>query len=260
MTPASDLTGQGTPEETWQQWPDLRLWPELVVEPTPATVIVVAPHPDDEVLGVGGLLALLARAGSRIHVIAVTDGEASHPGSPTLTPNDLIDRRVLETRTALETLGAGAARVERLRLPDGGVARHETQNANVTAAVVRILAKTQHEGPAWCLAPWIGDGHPDHEAAGLAAASGAAGAARILSYPVWMWHWATPGDARVPWTYARRIVLPDDIRAAKHDAIQAFKTQIEPLSADPADAAILPPYILKRLTRPAEIVFEMAPR
>jgi LmbE family N-acetylglucosaminyl deacetylase len=258
MTP--ELTGAGTPEQDWQNWRDLHLWPVLSLAKWPSTVIVVAPHPDDEVLGVGGLLALLARAGSRIHVIAVTDGEASHPDSPTMTAEALAARRTQETRQALAVLGATSAVVERLRLPDGGVSRHESQNANVTAAVIRKLAMTQHEGEAWCLVPWSGDGHPDHEASGLAATSGANGTARVFAYPVWMWHWAAPGDGRVPWSYARRIVLPDDIQAAKQAAIQAFQSQISPLSDDPADAAILAPHVLARLTRNEEVVFEVGSR
>ncbi len=64
---------------------------------------------------------MLARAGSRIHVIAVTDGEASHPDSPTVTADALAARRAQETRQALAALGVEGAVVERLRLPDGGV-------------------------------------------------------------------------------------------------------------------------------------------
>ena len=92
----------------------------------PATVVVIAPHPDDEVLGVGGLLALLARKGTAIHIIAVTDGEASHPSSPTVSQRDLAARRVAESEKALALLGLQAASVERLGLPDGDVRRVES--------------------------------------------------------------------------------------------------------------------------------------
>ena len=254
---SADLTGEGTPEKAWQAWPALHSWPQLRIGKPPATVIAVAPHPDDEVLGIGGLLSMLARAGSRIHIIAVTDGEASHPGSPTLTPKALAARRVEESSKAREALGLSNASVERLGLPDGDVHRVEAHDAVVTAAVVHALARTAHLGPAWCLAPFAKDGHPDHNCAGQAAAAGASGTARLLTYPVWMWHWAAPGDPRVPWSYARRVVLPAAVKAAKEQAVEAFATQIAPLSSDPADAAILPPHVLARLTRGAEIVFAM---
>jgi hypothetical protein len=85
------------------------------------------------------------------------------------------------------------------------------------------------------------------------------GTARLLSYPVWMWHWARPGDLRVPWSYARRVPLPPEIHQAKQAAVRTFETQIAPLSDDPADAAVLPPPVLARLTRSTEIVFETDP-
>ena len=149
------------------------------------------------------------------------------------------------------------ASFERLGLPDGDVRRAESYGAETTAAVMRILAHTSGQGPAWCLAPWTGDGHPDHAAAGAAAINAAGATARVLAYPVWMWHWAEPGDPRVPWWQARRVLLPDDVRDAKRAAVAAFETQINPLSDDPADAAILPPHVLARLTRDVEYVFEL---
>lgn len=252
-----DLAGAGTPERAWHAWPALHTWPPLSCKPPPATVVAVAPHPDDEVLGVGGLLTLLAKRGARLHIIAVTDGDASHPGSPTLSPAELAHRRTAETQDALQALGIQDATVERLRLPDGKVREVEAHHGSVTGAVLRALARNAHRGPAWCLAPWPGDGHPDHAAAGQAAILGASGTARVLTYPVWMWHWASPSDARVPWWAAKRVVLPAELRAAKEAAVAAFQTQVAPLSDDPADAAILPPHVVAHLTRDVEVVFEL---
>jgi LmbE family N-acetylglucosaminyl deacetylase len=41
------------------------------------TVLVLAAHPDDEVLGMGGTIALHARAGDRVRIVCVTDGSSS---------------------------------------------------------------------------------------------------------------------------------------------------------------------------------------
>jgi LmbE family N-acetylglucosaminyl deacetylase len=252
----SDLTGLGTSEEQWQAWPELRLWPLLDLSNPPAAVVVVAPHPDDEILGVGGLISMLARAGARIHIIAVTNGEASHPGSPTLSCTDLAALRIAESAAALHALHVGKASVERLGLPDGGVRDVERRWATVTAAVMRAISRLESRGPVWCLAPWPRDGHPDHDAAGQAAVIAATGVARMLTYPVWMWHWATPGELQVPWSFARRVVLPTEVYDAKQDAVRCFQTQIAALSSHPADAPILPPQVLRRLTRTTEIVFD----
>jgi LmbE family N-acetylglucosaminyl deacetylase len=108
----------------------------------------------------------------------------------------------------------------------------------------------------WCLSTWRGDGHPDHEAVGRAAARACTTTgARLLEYPIWMWHWAQPGDRDVPWERAYRIDLPAASIAAKAAAITAFRSQIAPLGPAEADAAILPPHVLARFTRPFETVF-----
>ena len=134
----------------------------------------------------------------------------------------------------------------RLGHPDGGV----DQEA-LSAYLTRLLVPGR-----WCLSTWRGDGHPDHEAVGRAAATAcAATGARLVEYPIWLWHWARPGDARVPWDRARVVPLPDRARAAKAAAVAEFASQIQPLGPDPADAAILPPAVLARFQRPMEVYF-----
>ncbi|MDQ1673635.1 MAG: hypothetical protein QOC98_2197 [Frankiaceae bacterium] len=240
----SALDGSGTPESVWSAWPAPSSWPELDLTDPPSRVVVVAPHPDDEVLGVGGLLRRLTDRGVSALIVAVTDGEASHPGSPTLTPEQLRDRRADERSDALDLLCI-TAEVQRLRLPDGGVADRESELEASLRAVLR--------SDDWCVATWTGDGHPDHEAVGRAAAAAATAAgARLLEVPIWTWHWAVPDDARVPWDRARQVPLSGEVAAAKRRAVDAYRSQITPLSDDPADAAILPPPILARLLRPFE--------
>ena len=69
----------GTAEEAWDEWAGLQHLPAADPLDWPSVVIVAA-HPDDEVLGAGGTMAMLAAAGARLRLVAVTDGEASHPG------------------------------------------------------------------------------------------------------------------------------------------------------------------------------------
>ena len=76
-------------------------------------------------------------------------------------PGALARRRTAETAAALRALGARAAEVIRLRLPDSGLAAREDE---LTAALAPLVA-----GFDLCLAPWDRDLHPDHEAAGRAA-------------------------------------------------------------------------------------------
>ena len=110
----------GTDERTWLGASRLAALRPLH-QRRPRRLVVVAPHPDDEVLGAGGLLQYMDRVGVETVVVAVTDGEASHPGARTLGC-DLAEARSIETRVALDRLGCGSVGVQRLRFPDGAVA------------------------------------------------------------------------------------------------------------------------------------------
>ena len=79
------------------------------------TVLVVAPHPDDETLGCGGTLIRHRRAGDRVLVLVVTDGRASGAGA--LSPDEMAARRLVEARNAAAQLGVD---LESLSLPEGG--------------------------------------------------------------------------------------------------------------------------------------------
>lgn len=238
------ISGAGTTERSWLPFLDGLALRGLDLSAPPSYAVVVAPHPDDEVLGAGGLIALLSAAGTRVTVIAVTDGEASHPGGS--TPPDVLARlRRAETRSALADLGTGIA-IETLGLPDGGA---EGLEQPVAAAV-----RTPEDG--WLVGPFEGDGHPDHEAVGRACATAAArDGVRLLSYPVWAWHWAKPREDTVPWGDAVRVDLPPWVRAAKARAVGRFTSQTTAQGPLPQDAAVLPPAVLARFARPFEVLF-----
>jgi LmbE family N-acetylglucosaminyl deacetylase len=227
----------GTAEESWDAWAGLTYLP--VAEPLGwSSAVIVAAHPDDEVLGVGGTMSMLAAAGVRLRLIAVTDGEASHPE---LDPEAVARVRTTESAAARDVLGVEDIEVFRLRLPDTGLTACEDE----LAARLRELCA----GFAVCLAPWEADAHADHDAVGRAARRTGQ---YVLSYPIWMWHWAKPADRRVPWPRARRIPLPADVAALKAAAIQAFASQL----TDRAGAAgpVLPPGIVAHFTRPQEVL------
>jgi LmbE family N-acetylglucosaminyl deacetylase len=231
----------GTPEGAWDSWPDLRHLPTAAPSAWPS-VVVVAAHPDDEVLGVGGTMAILAAAGVRMRLIAVTDGEASHPGAD---PVVIGRTRTAESAAALGLLGAGAAEVVRLGLPDTELGAHQDE----LAGLLRELCA----GFEVCLAPWEEDAHADHEAAGRAARqAGLADGRTVLSYPIWMWHWAKPADPRVPWPRACRVPLPDGVAARKQSAIRAFASQLT--DRGPGLGPVLPPGIAAHFTRGQEVL------
>ena len=86
--------------------------------------MVLAPHPDDESLGCGGMIAAACEAGTPPVVVFITDGAASHPGSRRFDATARRDIREQEARRAAAVLGLAEDRLVFLRLPDGA-APHE---------------------------------------------------------------------------------------------------------------------------------------
>lgn len=204
--------------------------------PGPAgRAVVVAPHPDDEVFGVGGTLHDLGRTGWSVTLVAVTDGEGAFGTAP--GRSGLARRRRQEQQRALHHLGLGSIAVHRLGLPDGELARHETAIAAGVGAVA--------SGADWLLTTWRHDGHPDHEATGRAVALVAAQLGVALAeFPVWGWR-------RLPRAGRWRWPLDTVTSAAKHAAMAAFASQLEP---SPHGAPVVPAALVERWRRADEVL------
>ena len=165
----SDFTapGQGTGADAWTSALTTTGRDPLTLEGV-RRLVVVSAHPDDESLGAGGLIASATAAGVDVHLVCASDGDGSHPRSPTHRPEVLAARRVDEYAAGRRP----ARRRGRLRsagssCPDGALA---DEVATVTAALVDLVG----DGRGTVLAStWTEDGHPDHEAVGRAAATAA---------------------------------------------------------------------------------------
>lgn len=179
-------------------------------------------------------MALLAVAGAHTVLVAVTDGEASHPGRQA----ELRRLRPLESVAAAACLRSRPNTTHRLGHPDGGI--DETRLCSELTELI---------GPEdLLLAPWCGDGHPDHDVVGSAAGTAAARRhATVLSYVVWAWHWASP-ERDLPWSRTWRVELGAEIARRKRRAAGCFVTQV--VGPDP----ILPPHVIRRLTRDFEVL------
>ena len=195
-------------------------------QPRMQRVVVVAPHPDDEVLGAGGMIAERRRHGVTVVVVAVTDGEAAYPGT-----SGLGSLRRSEQEKALARVGLSRRDIVRLSLPDGDVASHEE---SLAGSLEQILPPD-----TVLIAPWELDPHPDHEACGRAAARAAqAVGCGLISYVFWTWHRQKP-DALMAF-HPRRFNLDPDLLAAKASALAEYRSQLAWKTAEP----ILPELLL----------------
>ena len=242
----------GTPEKSWEaaNWPDR--FATLSTDGLDRLVVVAA-HPDDESLGVGGLIARVAGLDVPIVVIVLSNGEASHPNSPTHDQARLAQIRRIEVTDALAHL-APNAQVHLLELPDGKLAEHIDLAAGaILEAIGDASAST------WVVAPWRADGHPDHAAASAAADRAARErSARLFEYPIWAWHWSNP-DAPIWSSDTVRVfdLLPAE-RKAKARALALHRSQVGPLSDSFGDEAIVPAGFREHFTRTFETLIEVA--
>jgi LmbE family N-acetylglucosaminyl deacetylase len=240
------LSHSGTPAPLWLAAFEEKPLPALDLTECPQ-LIVVAPHPDDETLGLGATIAQLTATGVPVRVVSVSDGGAAHPGASDCDRLRMETTRRYELRRATGLLGTPPP--ISLGLPDGELAEHEDR---LTEMLTEIL---EPAGPAtWCAATWRGDGHPDHEVVGRAASAACArtGAA-LLEYPVWMWHWALPADPAVPWHQAYSAPATGWATEHKRRAAHLYRSQFE--SNGNQSAPILPGFVLQRLLAVGEVVF-----
>ncbi|WP_067690410.1 PIG-L deacetylase family protein [Nocardia jejuensis] len=245
--PVIDVRATGVAEQEWESWRRARAPMTL---PAWSRLFVMAAHPDDEVLGAGGLIAMARTAGIPVTIVTATDGEGSHPDSLTHGPARLARLRVHEARSAARELKTEDP--VRLGFPDGELATHESRLGDRLCA----LLEEADEARVGCAVIWRHDGHPDHEALGRAgAAACAVTGAELLEYPVWMWQWGDPEHPRLQAEMPVALALSPAAREAKNRALTCFRSQFLPLSDAPADQPIVPAHVLRRFTGPTEIYF-----
>jgi LmbE family N-acetylglucosaminyl deacetylase len=218
----------------------------------PHPICVLTPHPDDESLGCGGLLAN-AFAGHGAHVVLLTDGAASHPGSRAWTARQRKDLRARELDAAISELGGTAEDVTRLGLPDAGMA---DPSVPVFAIARRIAALMSRLGARSLFATAPTDAHCDHQAtAEIARLAARITCARLLFYPVWS-RWKRP-DFRTELTGMSEYRLETSaMRDRKARAIAAHRSQHGEVITDDADGFVLDPAFVRLFVETDEIFFE----
>ena len=153
----------------------------VVCVPSAQRALVVAPHPDDETIGCGGTIALMAASGTSVHIVVASRGEASI-GEPGSSSAETGERRWQEILAAARHLGAMTPVC--FELPDSDLApAGETLVERLREALATIR-------PEVIFAPWPLDGHPDHQATSTALATALKGsiwenATEVWAYEVW---------------------------------------------------------------------------
>jgi N-acetylglucosamine malate deacetylase 1 len=185
----------------------------------PITKLVLAPHPDDEVLGLGGSIARWTREGHPVHVAVATRG---YP--PAYAP-EAEQACLAEARRAHALLGVASSRFLDLPAAELDTLMHRELNARILE-VVRTLA------PEELYVPFLGDVHRDHQlvfhSALVAARPHAPG------YPLRLYAYETLSETNWNAPYLTPAFAPNhfvDISAtleAKLEAFALFRSQVMP--------------------------------
>lgn len=190
------------------------------------TVLIVAPHMDDEVLACGGLIARLPDK-ERVHIVYATDGMKSpapiFPWRDRISP-DLGEIRKEESAAAVGMLGVPRQNLHFLSLPEARLRRHRRQLASLLFAHIDSLA------PDFVFAPFRYDRHPDHLAINRVVTDACQRGdfrGRLMEYFVYYrWRLLPMGDIR-------RYVRPEyllsvdisEVTKLKRAALDCFRTQ-----------------------------------
>jgi LmbE family N-acetylglucosaminyl deacetylase len=197
-------------------------------------VLIIAPHPDDETLGCGGLIARRAHEGRRVVVVVLTDGRAllkrfgidSDP-----TPAEVSLMRKEETLRAVELLGAKSGDVRFLDFENERLVEDQARATAELAAVLRELTPSE----VYVTSPF--EGHAEHIAANEMAREACRTTGACPSIFEYIVNLKRGVDLN---TVPRRIVKVDVSahREREHEALQQFRSHlgvISPKLAKPLD-------------------------
>jgi len=198
-----------------------------------ANTLIVAPHPDDETLGCGGLIWLKRRLGADVQIVFLTRGEGSLRGYAQVSPDAVAEERMEHARAACRRLGVEASSLHWLSLRDGAIPR--AGGVGFDAAVWALAELIDKFSPEEVVAPSPADALPDHGAASqiVAAALHLSGKPiRLIHYLVWGWYNAPWGMRQFPWKRAWRLDISSAL-PAKRAAMRCYLDRREPTSGLP---------------------------
>jgi LmbE family N-acetylglucosaminyl deacetylase len=151
--------------------------PVVIKAPFGKSMLIVAPHQDDEVIGCGGALALQLRSGNAAAVVVLQDGADEHD-EVGMSRQALMELRNDESRKSAETIGLKPPRfLNHARLAESAPQASEEMRGIIVERKIDAL-----------FVPFVLDAHPDHRSANYILADALKSVSwnvRIFGYEVW---------------------------------------------------------------------------
>jgi LmbE family N-acetylglucosaminyl deacetylase len=183
----SNFVDGGSPTEPVS----LPLFPAESVRLLGSTAIIT-PHPDDQLLGCGGVIALLAKFEIPIHIVVMSDSAGLHSGAVEYPPNPLQSVRQREITDPLRILGVSPGSLSFLNLSNEQIPSSETRYFSAVVEALRMVISVF--APSTIIVPWRRDRHCDHKATWEIAQTAVAQtefSGRWMEYAAWL---VEPGD------------------------------------------------------------------
>lgn len=212
-------------------------------------VLIIAPHPDDEAIGCGGLIARLIREGRTPHVVVMTGGEGSHNGCCKTPKDDIVKARRNLTQNALAILGVPESHIHELNFPDGGI---EMSNREVE----KLKDIIDDIKPDSIFVPHWGEGWNDHVRTREIGLQLAPDGTEVYEYCVWMWYYNVWHG--LDWRNARRLDMTTDEHKLKLQAMDAYIRPLAPCGHP--WSGVLPPIFVKANRSHRELYFKLTPK
>lgn len=179
-------------------------------------ILVIAPHPDDEVLGCGGTMKKFSLEGASVVVLIVSRGK------PGMYSEERIKNVRNEARMSHQILGVSETRFLEFPAPDLDV----IPNSDISASVLEVINELE---PKTLFLPHYGDIHHDHRAvfnAGMVAARPLKSSVRkVYTYETLSeteWGNQSSGSMFIPTFY----VNISSVLKFKLDAMKCYKSQL----------------------------------
>lgn len=210
-----------------------------------SNVVIIAPHPDDEVFGCGGLIASLVAEGNAPHVIVLTGGGGSHRGCCSTSESDIISARRELTHKAMSALGLPESNIHELDFSDGHISEGNAAEKKKLELLISEI------NPDVILVPHHGEGWSDHLAVrdlGIELANNA----EVYEYCVWMWYYR---QKNLDWKNAYVLKMTEAEHQKKVEAIKTYHSALAP--CDKPWVGVLPKLFVKANSANQELFFKI---
>jgi len=217
----------------------------------PSNLLVLVPHPDDEILGLGGIILRVIQQGGKVHLVFLTDGECS---GVWLDQEEIKHQRIAISEKVCKLLGIQSQDITRLHLADGAVP-HPGQ-IGFDEAVQRIIKIIETVRPDAVFATHTLDFWPyDHMACAYIAQEAVRQSTykpQLWYYWVWAWYNLRPGQL---FKLNYKKIFRVDIKAQLAQKMELTGLYLNELTPEGKPwSGVLPNALVKALEQPFEII------